>query len=119
YELERGAKGAGRVGGIAFFESLLQVAHWAAFIFESSDRTLARRDSKRTQSSSPASCGLTQTKLAASSMLPRPLYCACCGYTQSGRVLCTPCAGESFTYLVAMILAGASPCSTHRSSAMS
>src|SRR5437667_3919524 len=29
----------------------------------------------RVQSSSSAFCGLTQTKLAASSMLPRPLYC--------------------------------------------
>src|SRR5262245_53809250 len=56
--------------------------------------------------------GAAQTKFAASSMLPVPLYFATCGYGQSGRVRSTLPA----VACDAMIWSGALPCSTHRSS---
>src|SRR5580658_9675277 len=59
-----------------------------------------------------------QTKFAASSVLPLPLYCAVCGYGHNGRVRATPLAGFApVLYLVAIISCGAVPCSTQRSSA--
>ena len=51
---------------------------------------------------------LAHTKLAASLVSPEPLYFTAYGYGHRRRVILTPCAGlESFTYLVAMILEGA------------
>ena len=59
---------------------------------------------------------VAQTKLAASFMSPVPLYLATCGYGQSGRWRATPFEGSPSTYFVAMILSGAVPFSTQRSS---
>src|SRR5438128_10813945 len=59
-----------------------------------------------------------QTKLAASSVLPLPLYEAVCGYGHSGRVRNTPLAGLTpLLNFVAMISFGAAPSSTQRSRA--
>src|SRR5256885_9731962 len=54
-----------------------------------------------------------QTKFAASSVLPLPVYVATCGYGHSGRVRSTlPLVTRDAT-----IRSGALPCSTHCSSA--
>ena len=54
-----------------------------------------------------------QTKFSATSMLPLPLYCAICGYGQSGRVR------SIFPSVAcdAMTSTGGLPCSRHCSSA--
>src|SRR5436309_9983292 len=68
---------------------------------------------ERPQSSLPLSSGLLQTKLDADVVSP-PMYSATCGYGQSGRVnVVTP-----FATCAAGMLAGAVPCSTHCSSAV-
>lgn len=54
-------------------------------------------------------------KLAASSMLPEPLYLAVCGYGQSGRVR----TALPWTRRAAGIRSGAAPHSTHCSAAVS
>src|SRR4029078_5822257 len=56
--------------------------------------------------------GTWQVKLAASSMLPDPLYLATCGYGHRGRVRST----VPLVLCEAMIFSGALPCSTHCSS---
>src|SRR5262249_20823982 len=61
-----------------------------------------------TSHSLSSSKGRRQTKFAASSMLPLPIYRASLGYAQSGRVRST-----TFPVLCeAMIRSGATPCST-------
>lgn len=45
-----------------------------------------------------------QVKLSALFGSPVPEYFATFGYTQIGRVICTPCCGTSFTYFVATML---------------
>ena len=60
----------------------------------------------------PSAYGALHVKFAASSMLPEPLYCATCGYGHSGRVRSTLPA----VLCDAMMLSGALPCSTQRSS---
>src|SRR6185369_550010 len=64
-----------------------------------------------------ADSGFTHVKLAASSVLPVPFHFATCGYGHSGRVRSTPLVGFAVLYFVAMICAGATLLSTHRSSA--
>src|SRR5712691_1359037 len=50
------------------------------FVIQQDVGVVAGSSRTHAQSSSPsACCGLTQTKLAASSMLPWPVYCASCG----------------------------------------
>src|SRR6185295_14083775 len=63
--------------------------------------------------------GYLQLKLSLASTLPLPSQCAVCGYGHSGRVMTTPFAGSSSTYFVATICFGATPSSTHFSSANS
>jgi len=57
--------------------------------------------------------GKAQTKFAASSTLPEPLYVATCGYGHTERARATPCRGTSPLNFVTMSFDGAMPfCTT-------
>src|SRR5258708_4428118 len=60
----------------------------------------------------------THVKFAAMLVLPLPLYFATLGKTQSGRVI-RAAGGVSLTNLVARIVSGATPVSTHLTSGVS
>jgi len=61
--------------------------------------------------SPPLPYGVLQTKFAASWVLPTPVYCATCGYGQSGRVMST----LLLVTCEAAIRSGATPDSRQRS----
>ena len=66
-----------------------------------------------TSLSLPLAYGALHTKFAASLELPTPVYCATCGYGQSGRVIST----LLLVTCEAVSRSGATPDSRHRSSA--